>query len=204
MSPILVERAGRRSTAPACERSGSRRTSGRSSTSPARSPSWSGSPKATSAAVRRPSCSCSWGSRCFALRGLGAPEVEHAYTRATELMMGSAPAAEQFPAHFGLSIYHGHRGDFGRSMRLVERLAELAADGDDSMRLQALHARWMNSLFSGRIDDAVAAADEGLAIYRPRGPPPALVRVRQPRSGRLRVGATKRWPSRCEASRSGR
>jgi tetratricopeptide (TPR) repeat protein len=113
------------------------------------------------------------GVALFALRGLGAPEVERAYTRATELMMGSAPAAEQFPAHFGLSIYHGHRGDFGRSMRLVERLTELAADGDDSMRLQALHARWMNSLWSGRIDDTVAAADQGLAIYRPQAHHPS-------------------------------
>jgi hypothetical protein len=107
------------------------------------------------------------GVALFAQRGLGAPEVERAYTRATELMMASAPAAEQFPAQFGLSIYHGHRGDFDRSMRLVERLTELARDGDDSMRLQALHARWMNSLFRGRIDDAVAAADEGRIIYRP-------------------------------------
>jgi DNA-binding SARP family transcriptional activator len=107
------------------------------------------------------------GVALFALRGLGAPEVERAYTRATELMMASAPAAEQFPAHFGLSIYHGHRGDFDRSMRLVDRLTELAAEGDDSMRLQAFHARWMNSLWSGRIDDAVAAADQGRALYRP-------------------------------------
>jgi DNA-binding SARP family transcriptional activator len=107
------------------------------------------------------------GVALVAVRGLGAPEVERAYTRATELMMGSAPAAEQFQAHFGLSIYHGHRGDFGRSTRLVERLTELASQGDDSMRLQALHARWMKSLFSGWIDDAVAAADEGRAIYRP-------------------------------------
>jgi DNA-binding SARP family transcriptional activator len=103
-----------------------------------------------------------------AVRGLGAPDVERAYTRATELMMRSAPAAEQFQAHFGLSIYHGHRGDFARSTRLVERLTELASQGDDSMRLQALHARWMKSLFSGWIDDAVAAADEGRAIYRPK------------------------------------
>jgi DNA-binding SARP family transcriptional activator len=107
------------------------------------------------------------GVALFAVRGLGAPEVERAYARATELMMGSTPAAEQFPAQFGLAIYHGHRGDFDRSMQLVERLTELASDGDDSMRLQALHARWMKSLFSGQIDDAVAAADEGHAIYRP-------------------------------------
>jgi tetratricopeptide (TPR) repeat protein len=98
---------------------------------------------------------------------LGAPEVERAYTRATELMMASAPGAEQFPVDFGLAIFHGHRGNFDRSTRLVERLTDLASEGDDSMRLQALHARWMNSLFSGRVDDAVAAADEGLGIYRP-------------------------------------
>jgi tetratricopeptide (TPR) repeat protein len=102
-----------------------------------------------------------------ALRGLGAPEAERAYRRAAELLMGGGPAAEQFPAHFGLAIYHGHRGDFDGSMRFIERLAALASDSDDSMRLQALHARWMNSLHSGRIDDAVAAADEGRAIYRP-------------------------------------
>ena len=107
------------------------------------------------------------GVALFALRGLGAPQAERAYRRATELLIGGAPAAEQFPAHFGLAIYHGHRGDFDGSMRFVERLAALASDGDDSMRLQALHARWMNSLHSGRIDDAVAAADEGRAIYRP-------------------------------------
>jgi DNA-binding SARP family transcriptional activator len=107
------------------------------------------------------------GVALFALRGLGAPEVERAYTRATELMMASAPVAEQFPVDFGLSIFHGHRGNFGRSTRLVERLTEVASQGDDSMKLQALHARWMNSLFSGRIDDAVAAADGGLRIYRP-------------------------------------
>jgi DNA-binding SARP family transcriptional activator len=107
------------------------------------------------------------GVALFALRGLGAPEVEQAYTRATELMLASASTAEQFPAHFGLSIYHGHRGNFGHSIRLVDRLTELASEGDDSMKLQALHGRWMNSLFAGSIDDAVAAADEARAIYRP-------------------------------------
>jgi tetratricopeptide (TPR) repeat protein len=107
---------------------------------------------------------------------LGAPEVEQAYTRATELMMASAPAAEQFLAQFGLSIYHGHRGHFHRSLRLVERLTELAAEGDDSMRLQALHARWMNSLFAGRINDAIAAANEARAIYRPQAHHPLSFR----------------------------
>jgi DNA-binding SARP family transcriptional activator len=107
------------------------------------------------------------GVALFALRRLGAPEVEQAYTRAAELILASASTAEQFPTQFGLSIYHGHRGNFDRSIRLVDRLTELASEGEDSMKLQALHARWMNSLFAGRVDDAVAAADEGRAIYRP-------------------------------------
>jgi DNA-binding SARP family transcriptional activator len=116
------------------------------------------------------------GVALFALRGLGAPEVERAYSRAMELMMASAPAAEQFQAQFGLTIYYGHRGHFDRSLRLVERLTELADEGDDSMRLQALHARWMNSLFAGRIDDAVAAADEARAVYRPEAHHPLSFR----------------------------
>jgi hypothetical protein len=45
-------------------------------------------------------------------------------------------------------------------------MTRLASHGDESMRLQALHARWMNSLFGGRIHDAIVAADEGWAMYR--------------------------------------
>ena len=38
------------------------------------------------------------GIALFALREISAPEVERAYARATELMIASTPAAEQFPA----------------------------------------------------------------------------------------------------------
>jgi tetratricopeptide (TPR) repeat protein len=107
------------------------------------------------------------GIALLALRGHSAPEVERAYARATELMMAIAPAAEQLPIHFGLWVFHCQRGNFTRSTPLVDRMTELASDGDDSMRLQALHARWGNSLFGGRIDDAIAAGDAGQAIYRP-------------------------------------
>jgi class 3 adenylate cyclase/tetratricopeptide (TPR) repeat protein len=107
------------------------------------------------------------GMALFALQGFSAPEVEQAYGRATELMMASTPTTEQFPLHFGLSLFHGHRGNFDYSMRLVERMTELATSGDDTHKLQGLHARWMNSLFGARIDDAILAANEGRAIYRP-------------------------------------
>ena len=100
-----------------------------------------------------------------ALHGLGAPEVEEAYGRATELMLASSTSVEQFPIHFGLALFHSLRGNFDRSTALIERMST-ASVGDDSMRLQALHARWMNSLFGGRIDDAVLSAAEGRAIYR--------------------------------------
>lgn len=103
----------------------------------------------------------------FALKGFTAPEVEQAYVRATELMMSSAPVVEQFPVQLGLAIHYGERGEFDRSARLVDRMMELASEGDESMMLQALHARWMYSLFHGRIDDAIAAAEEARAIYRP-------------------------------------
>ena len=101
-----------------------------------------------------------------ALHGLGAPEVERAYGRAAQLMLASAVTVEQFPIHFGLALFYSLRGALDKSTPLIARMFELASHGDESMRLQALHARWMNSLFSGRIDDAVIAADEGRAIYR--------------------------------------
>jgi class 3 adenylate cyclase len=101
-----------------------------------------------------------------ALHGLGAPEVERAYGRATELMLASAATVEQFPIHFGLALFYSLRGNFDQSTPLIGRMFELASHGDESMRLQAFHARWMNSLFRGRIDDTVIAADEGRAIYR--------------------------------------
>jgi class 3 adenylate cyclase len=106
------------------------------------------------------------GIALFALQGFASPGAERAYGRATELMIASATTAEQFPIHFGLSLFHSLRGNFDQSTLLVERMGELASHGDESMRLQALHARWMTSLFSGRLDDAVATADHGRAIYR--------------------------------------
>src|SRR5207302_4581815 len=87
-------------------------------------------------------------------------------TCALPILMASAPSAEQSPLQFGLSIFYVHRGDFDRSMRLVERMTNMASQGDDTLRLQALHARWMHCVFGGRIDDAILAADQGRAIYR--------------------------------------
>ncbi len=106
------------------------------------------------------------GVALISLHGLGAPDVERAYGRATELMLASSTTAEQFPIHFGLAIFYSHRGNFDQSTRLVERMAKVASTGDESMRLQALHARWLNSLYCGWIEDAVVAADAGRAIYR--------------------------------------
>jgi class 3 adenylate cyclase/tetratricopeptide (TPR) repeat protein len=106
------------------------------------------------------------GIALFALRGFGSPGAEQAYGRATELMVASASTAEQFPIDFGVSLFHGLRGSFDQSILLVDKMTEQASHGDESMRLQALHARWMTSLFSGRLDAAVTAADEGRAIYR--------------------------------------
>jgi DNA-binding SARP family transcriptional activator/class 3 adenylate cyclase/tetratricopeptide (TPR) repeat protein len=106
------------------------------------------------------------GVALFALRGHTAPEVERAYARAADLMLASAPAADQFPVQFGLFILVTQRGNFAQSNPLIERMAGLARD-DDSLRMEALHCRWMNSLFSGRVDDTVATAEEARRMYRP-------------------------------------
>ena len=102
-----------------------------------------------------------------ALRGYGAPEVEEAHARATELMMGSAPTPEQFPLHFSSWMFHSARGNYARSARLVERMTDLASNGDESLQLEALHARWADYQSRGWLEEAVSAAEEGSAIYRP-------------------------------------
>jgi DNA-binding SARP family transcriptional activator len=103
-----------------------------------------------------------------ALRGFSAPEVEHAYARSTQLTMASTPTEEQFPIHFGLWVFHVSRGNLDDSRRIVGRMMEVASrDGDEALRLQALHTRWPDSVIRGCIDDAVASASEGLSIYRP-------------------------------------
>jgi DNA-binding SARP family transcriptional activator/predicted ATPase len=102
-----------------------------------------------------------------ALRGFGAPEVEEAYARATELTMGGALTPEELPIHFGLWMFHSARGNYARSTRLVERMTDLASDRDESLQLQALHARWADCHMRGWLDAAVSAAQEGSAIYRP-------------------------------------
>jgi tetratricopeptide (TPR) repeat protein len=101
-----------------------------------------------------------------ALRGFGAPEVEEAYARATELTMGSALTPEQLPIHFGLWMFHSARGNYARSTRLVERMTDIASKGDESVQLQALHARWADCFERGELDAAISAAEEGSAIYR--------------------------------------
>jgi DNA-binding SARP family transcriptional activator/tetratricopeptide (TPR) repeat protein len=107
------------------------------------------------------------GIALWAVRGASAPEVERAHARAIDLMIAGGPVAEDFPALFGLCFVHTVRGNFDRSTRLVEQMKELASQGDEAMRLQSLHSSWANALLSGRIDEAVATADEGLSIYRP-------------------------------------
>ena len=40
-------------------------------------------------------------------------------------------------------------------------------EDDEALTLQALHARWPDSVTRGWIGDAIDAATQGLAIYRP-------------------------------------
>jgi class 3 adenylate cyclase/tetratricopeptide (TPR) repeat protein len=107
------------------------------------------------------------GTALWAVKGASAPEVEQAHARAIDLMIAGGPAAGDFPALFGLCLFHTVRGNFDRSNRLVEQMKELASQGDEAMRLQSLHSGWANALLSGQIDEAIATADEGLSIYRP-------------------------------------
>ena len=113
-------------------------------------------------------------------------------------MMASAPTAEDFPVDLRtLHLPRPCAATSTRSTRLVERLSELASD---RRRIDAAAgpARPLDELAcsAGDVDDAIAAADEGLGhLPRLKTHHTTLLPLRQPRSRRLRASRSKPSPS---------
>jgi hypothetical protein len=81
-------------------------------------------------------------------------------------MLASASTVEEFPAHFGLSIYHGHRGDFDRSTRRADRLTE--------PELLRIEAGWLRA--AGREENARLLLLRAISTAREHGSWPLAVR----------------------------
>src|SRR5262249_52035600 len=83
------------------------------------------------------------GGPLMALRGRGAPEVEHVYTRAQELCARIGDPSRLFAVLWGLFLFRRGRGEIDVAHALGERLFALAERTDEVERLiEARHALW--------------------------------------------------------------
>jgi DNA-binding winged helix-turn-helix (wHTH) protein/predicted ATPase len=108
------------------------------------------------------------GGPLMAIKGRGAPEVEHAYRRAHTLceQMGESPRL--FPALWGLFLFHRSRGEIDEALGLGHRLLALAVRAEDSgLVIQAHHALWATRFARGELRQAHEHTVHGLRLYVP-------------------------------------
>jgi DNA-binding winged helix-turn-helix (wHTH) protein/predicted ATPase len=106
------------------------------------------------------------GAAFMASRGFGAPEVLEAYTRAEVLCDRLGERPEIFPAIWGQWAFRHGRGEFDHARRLCAKLLSLAKKSDNAvLRLHAHHAMWPTLFSCGELNEALAHAEAGLALY---------------------------------------
>jgi DNA-binding winged helix-turn-helix (wHTH) protein/predicted ATPase len=106
------------------------------------------------------------GAAFMATRGFGASEVLDAYSKAEALCGRLGERADIFPALWGQWLFRWGRSEVDAAWRLCERLLALAEkSGDAGLKLQAHHASWATSFGRGKLAEARAHAEAGLALY---------------------------------------
>jgi predicted ATPase len=108
------------------------------------------------------------GPALMATTGVGAPEVQAAYTRARALCQQVGETRELFTVSFGLYQYWIARAEYQMCRELAEQLLALAQKLDDPAFLLLAHNSLANTLaLSGEIERAVAHNQQAIAIYVP-------------------------------------
>jgi predicted ATPase len=103
-----------------------------------------------------------------AIKGLGAPEVVRAYTRARELCQQVGETPQLFETLWGLFLTHTVRGEIPQALELINELLRMAQQqGDPDLLLQAHHAAWGTMTWLGEYASAITHAEQGIAIYSP-------------------------------------
>jgi len=108
------------------------------------------------------------GPALIAVKGLAAPEVERAYTRARELceILGDPP--ELFPTLWGLWAVHLVRAELRRASELAEQLLRPAQSAHEPVRLiYARMARGATSYFMGAFLAAREHFEIAISLYDP-------------------------------------
>jgi len=108
------------------------------------------------------------GAALQAVKGLAAPEVGDAYTRAGELWERLGSPSEFLQVPLRLSIYQMNRGELDPAQRLGEDLLCLSSRRNDTAGLVLAHAcRGWSLKYLGRFALSRSHLEEALALYDP-------------------------------------
>ena len=143
------------------------------------------------------------GPALMVTKGLGAPEVLHAYTRARELCQQVGETPQLFQVLRGLWFFYLMRMELQTARELGEHLLTLAQQvGDPALLLEAHYALGITLNYLGELTTAQAHLVQGITLYDPqqhrphrragpRGGLPLLCRRDPVVSGLSRPGPTE-------------
>src|SRR5262249_37507049 len=101
-----------------------------------------------------------------ALKGYGAPEVEHAFARAHALCQQVGDTPQLFSALRGLENFYLVRGQVDLARDLAEQLLTLAQRGHDPARISLAHLALGSTLYwLGENEAALSYLAQGVALY---------------------------------------
>jgi predicted ATPase len=102
----------------------------------------------------------------MATKGLAAPEVEHAYTRARELCHQVGETPQLFPVLVGLCIFYRQRGAFQTARQVGEQCLALAQHTDEpALLLEAHRALGVPLFYLGELARSRFHLEQGSALY---------------------------------------
>jgi len=108
------------------------------------------------------------GPALMAAKGLAAPEVERAYSRARELCQQVGTIPQSFPVLHGLWRVYMNRAEFGAASELGKQLLTLAHNAQDPALLLVAHRALGNTLtFLGELTLARPHLEQGIVLYDP-------------------------------------
>lgn len=108
------------------------------------------------------------GPALFSTKDWRAPDVQEAYTRAHVLCRQLGESPDQFPAMWGLFLFHIASGEIQPALKLGEQLLNLAQRAEDpALLLQANHALGPTYALVGDWAAARSHLEEAIAYYDP-------------------------------------
>ncbi|HSM40436.1 MAG TPA: hypothetical protein VK862_06770 [Afifellaceae bacterium] len=100
-----------------------------------------------------------------ATQGAGVPEAGRCYTEAWELSRSRNMAPDGFPALWGLCLFNVSHSEFAASEQHAQSLLEIAAEQNDpELTLQAHHAAWTATHYSGALKQPLDHCEAGLGV----------------------------------------